>query len=109
MPDYIHHPLNTEIRSIGGYYKVLQEGVIDFEGGKVLYALKGAQADTACCGPAGMGFISVAGILLSWKSRKNENGLPVSEVRHITDTESRKRLKAALRKRFPYIEVVEFD
>ena len=109
MATYIHHPLNEEIRSIGGYYKVMEEGVLDFEGTKVFFALKGAQADTACCGPGGMGFLSVAGVLVSYKQEKNEDGLPVSEVKHVTDTEARKRIKALLKKKYPYIDVVEFD
>lgn len=109
MPKYVHYPLNEEIRSIGGYYKVMQEDTLDFEGRKILYTLRGAQADTACCGPGGMGFLSVAGIITAWKSEKNEEGLPVSEIKHITDTEARKRIKAALKQKFPYIEIVQFD
>jgi hypothetical protein len=109
LPKYTHYPLNEEIRSIGGYYKVLQEGILDFEGKKILYALKGAHADTACCGPGGMGLISVAGYIVAWKSEKNEDGLAVSEVKHVTDREVRKRLKVELKKKIPYIDVVEFD
>jgi hypothetical protein len=109
LPEYIHYPLNEEIRSIGGYYKVLQEGLLDFEDHKVLFALKGAHADTACCGPGGMGFLAVPGFVLSWKSGKNAEGLPVSEVKHITDTGTRKRIKAVLKQKFQYIDVVEFD
>lgn len=109
MPKYVHHPLNEEIRSIGGYYKVMEESVLDFEGNKVLFSLRGAHADTACCGPGGMGFLSVAGTLVAYKAEKNEEGLPVSEVKHVTDREARKRIKALLKQRFPYIDVVEFD
>ena len=109
MPKYVHHPLNEEIRSIGGYYKVMEESVLDFEGNKVLFSLRGAHADTACCGPGGMGFLSVAGTLVAYKAEKNEEGLPVSEVKHVTDREARKRITALLKKKFPYIDVVEFD
>lgn len=109
LPEYTHYPLNEEIRSIGGYYKVLQEGVLDFEGKKVLYTLRGAHVDTACCGPGGMGFVSVAGYIVSWKSEKNEDDLPVSEVKHVTDREARKRIQSALKQKFPYIDVFEFD
>jgi hypothetical protein len=105
----VHHPINEEIRSIGGYYKILEEGVLDFEGKKVFYALKGAHADTSCCGPRGMGLITVPGYVVSWKSEKNEDGLPVSEIKHITGREERKRIKALLKKQFPYIDTFEFD
>jgi hypothetical protein len=109
LPEYIHHPLNEEIRSIGGYYKVLEEDVIDFECKKLLVTLKGAQADTACCGPGGMGFLSVAGYVTSWKSRKTDEGLPVSDIKHVTDREARKRIKVLLKQKFPYIDLVQFD
>lgn len=109
MPEYVHHPINEEIRSIGGYYKVLEEGILDFEGRKVLYVLKGAHADTSCCGPRGMGLLTVPGYVTSWKSGKDESGLPVSEVKHITDREEQKRIKALLKKQYTYIEIVDFD
>ncbi|HEY5532674.1 MAG TPA: hypothetical protein VIK22_11850 [Candidatus Anoxymicrobiaceae bacterium] len=109
MPKYVHFPINEEIRGIGGYYKVLEEGVIDFEDKKVLYALKGAHFDSSCCTVRGVGMVAIAGYLASWKSAQNENGFPVSEVKHINDTESRKQIKALLKKRFPYIEVFDFD
>lgn len=109
MPKYFHFPLNEEIRGIGGFYKVLEEGAIDFEGKKVLYALKGAHFDTSCCTVRGLGVVSVPGYVVSWKSSKNEDGFQVSEVKHVNDTEARKRIKALLKQRFPYIEVFDFD
>lgn len=109
MPGYTHYPLNEEIRGIGGYYMVLEEGVLDFEEKKVLYALKGAHLDTSCCNVRGAAVVSVAGYLTSWKSSKNDEDVPVSEVKHVNNTGERKRIKAALKQKFPYIEVFDFD
>lgn len=106
---YVHVPLNEEIRAIGGYYKVLEEGVIDFDGKKVFFVLKGAHVDTSCCGPGGMGFISVPGFITSWKSSKSEDGLAVSEVKRIRDTEPRRKIKAIIGQKYPYISVVDFE
>ena len=86
MTRYTHFPLNEEIRSIGGYYKVLDEGVIDFEGEKILNALKGAHVETSCCGTGGMGLVSIPGFVVSWKSSESDDGYPISEVKHVTDT-----------------------
>lgn len=105
----MHHPINEEIRSIGGYYKILQEGILDYGDKKVFYVLKGAHADTSCCGPKGMGLLSIPGYIQRWKFEKNEDGFPVTEVKHITDTDARKQIKALLKKQFSYIEVFEFD
>lgn len=106
---YVHLPLDEEIRSIGGYYKVLEEGTLTSEGREVLYVLKAARAETACCGNGGLGYISVPGYLVSYKSGKNEDGLDVSEVRRVKDARIRKRLKLELFKKFPYITVIDFD
>ena len=109
MPRYVHYPLNVEIRSIGGFYKVLEEGILDVDGQKVLYALKGAHVETSCCGSGGVGFISVPGVVTSWKSGKDENGNPVSEVKHITSTKQKDRIRALLKQRFPYVNMVDFE
>lgn len=106
---YVHVPLNEEIRAIGGYYKVLEEGVLDFEGKKVLFVMKGAHVDTSCCGEGGMAFISVPGYVVSYKSSKNEAGMDVSEVKRIRDTGPRKKIKEMIAGRYPYISVVDFD
>lgn len=106
---YVHLPIDEEIRSVGGYYKVLEEGILEFRGKKVLYVLKAAHVETSCCGAGGLGFISVPGFLISYKSEKNDNGLPVSEVKKVLDAEDRKSIRDVLLKKYPYISVVEFD
>ncbi len=105
---YVHLPIDEEIRSVGGYYKILKEGVFEFKGKKVIYVLKAAHVDTSCCGAGGLGFISVPGFLMSYKSEKNENGLPVSEVKKILDEDDRKSIRNELLKKYPYISVVDF-
>lgn len=106
---YVHQPLNEEIRAIGGYYKVLEEGVLDFEDKKVLFVLKGANVETSCCGTGGMAFISVPGYVVSWKSSRNEDGCDISEVKRVKDTEPRKKIKALINQKYPYISVVDFE
>ena len=106
---YVHTPVNEEIRSIGGYYKVLEEGVLDVDGMKVLYALKAAHVDTSCCGAGGMGFLSVPGQLVMYKSETDENGHTVSEVKHIVNKGPRACVRELLKQKYPYINVIEFD
>lgn len=106
---HVHQPLDKEIRSIGGYYKVLEEGLLDFEGRKVLYVLKGAHVETSCCGPGGLGYLSVPGYVRSWKSGKNEEGMAVSEVERVRDKNARKKIHDILAGRYPYITVIDFD
>lgn len=106
---HVHQPVDEEIRSIGGYYKVLEEGVLDFEGKKVLFIVKGAHVETSCCGAGGLAYISVPGYLASWKSGKNEDGLDVSEVERVKDEVTRGRIKDILAERYSYVSVIDFD
>jgi hypothetical protein len=106
---YVHLPLNEEIRSIGGYYKVLEEGLLDFEGRKILYAVKGANVETSCCGSGGVAYINIPGYLTAWKSSKNEDDLDVSEVKRIRDSAIQKNVRKILSERYPYISVIDFD
>lgn len=109
MRVYVHQPVDEEIRSIGGYYKVLQEGVLDLDGREVLYVLKAAHVDTSCCGEGGMGYISVPGFVVSFKSSLNEQGLAVSEVERIREENDRRKVRGHLKNLHPFIEVVDFD
>lgn len=106
---YVHLPLDEEIRSIGGYYKVLEDGVLEFEGREVLYVLKAAHVETSCCGAGGVGFLSVPGYVTSWKSARNEDGCEVSRVERVRDREKQRLIRSILTKRYPYISVIDFD
>ncbi len=106
---HVHQKIDEEIRSIGGYYKVLEEEVLDFNGRKVLYVLKGAHVETSCCGTGGIGCISVPGYVSSWKSSTNEEELAVSEVERVRGKEVQRQLRAILKKKYPYIDVIDFD
>lgn len=88
---------------------MLEEGVLDFEGHKVLYALKGAHVDTSCCGSGGMGFLSIPGYVTGWKSTTSDDGYPVTEVKRIRDSAAQKQIKALLAQKYPYISVIDFE
>jgi hypothetical protein len=106
--EYVHLEIDREIRSIGGYYKVLEEGVLDLDGREVLYVLKGAHVDTSCCGSGGMGFLYVPGYVLSHRSAVNTEGLAVSEVERIDEGDARRRITVLLKEKYPYIDAVDF-
>ena len=106
---YVHQPLNEEIRSIGGYYKVLEEGILELDEKKVLYVLLAAHTDTSCCGARGGAFISIPGYVSSWKSSTNEDGASVSEVKRVRDSDAQKQIKALLGKKYSYVLVIDFE
>ncbi|MDY6795987.1 MAG: hypothetical protein SWK76_12050 [Actinomycetota bacterium] len=108
MAEHVHQSLNEEIRSVAGYYIVLEEGVLKYNGREVLFLVQAAEIDTSCCGSGGMGYIYVPGYLQSLKSYKNDSGLWVSEVERIKDEDERREIEGLLRDRYPVFQQVSF-
>jgi len=108
VPEHVHQPLGEEIRSIAGYYMVLEERTLEYRGRQLLYLLEAAAADTSCCGRAGMGFIMVPGYVVTLRERKNGDGLWVSEVDRVSEEAERKEIAALLRERHPGFQQVMF-
>ncbi len=105
---YVHQRIGEEIRSIAGYYQVLEEVVVEYEGRDLFYLLEAAVVDTSCCGSGGMGFIRVPGFVKDWKFGLNEDGLFVSEVERVEGEEERKKIARWLRARHPGFQEVVF-
>ncbi len=60
------HPLiGQEIEAIGGHYVFTKEEILEHESGRILYLVGCAVADRSCCGPAGCGYVVVAGYIVS--------------------------------------------
>ena len=108
MPEHVHQPIGEEVRSIAGYYMVLEEAVLQYKGREILYLVEAAAADTSCCGGAGMGFIMVPGYVVDLRGRRNEEGLWVSQVERIDDEEERREITEILKKRHPGFQQILF-
>jgi hypothetical protein len=108
MAEHIHQPIDEEIRSIAGYYLVLEEGVIKYKGRDLLYLVEMAAIETSCCGRGGMGFIMVPGYIDALKARQNDDGLWVSDVDRVGGEEERKDITRLLLARHPGFQQVNF-
>lgn len=108
MAEHVHQQIDEEIRSMAGYYMVLQESILEYNGREVLYLIEAAAADTSCCGGAGMGFIMVPGYIRSLKTHQNQEGLWVSEVDRISDEDERGELTRLLKQNNPGFQQVDF-
>ncbi|MCX7635208.1 MAG: hypothetical protein N2Z74_05620 [Syntrophales bacterium] len=109
MAEYVHVPVGEEIRSIAGYYKVLEEGVLEYRGREVLYLLKMAVVETSCCGEGGLGFISVPGYLISYRSGRNAQGAWVSRVERVSGEDEQREIAEMLKGRHPHFHQVAFS
>ncbi len=108
MAEHAHQPLEEEIRSIAGYYMVLEEGVLEYKGREVLYLVQMAAIETSCCGRGGMGFILVPGFINALKARRNDDGLWVSDVDRVEGEEDRGEITGLLLARHPGFQQVNY-
>jgi hypothetical protein len=91
------HELGAEIRSISGAYQLDEEERKEIAGKEILYAIGNAVVDSACCGSFGCYYAVVLGYVVKWKFKRNDAGLPVSEVEPIRDELSKKEIEQILR------------
>ena len=91
--EYIHQGLNQEITAIGGHYVLVKEVRLPFHGREILYLVGHAAFDTTCCGAGGCAYALVSGFVASWHSSRNEDGLPVSRLEPINDTDTQNGIR----------------
>jgi hypothetical protein len=96
--EYVHQELNQEVTAIGGRYLLVKEGRLPFQGREVLYLVGHAAFDTTCCGVGGCAYALVPGFIQDWKSGTNEDGLTVSQVESIHDTNAQQKLQRLIQK-----------
>jgi hypothetical protein len=105
MKRHTHQELDTEVFSIAGHYKVLEEGKMTFGKREFLYVMGGAVVDCSCCGSGGCQFVQVPGYILSWKMLTDANGLAISKVEPIIDPGERKEISKMLARKFPHAQI----
>jgi hypothetical protein len=105
MIEHIHQPPGTEVRCIGGHYTITEEGRMSHRGRILLFVVGVAIIDSSCCGMGGCRFIHVPGYVRVWQNQTRPDGLPVSTVEPIADTEDQKTIKAILDRQFPHSQV----
>ncbi len=108
MAEYVHVEVGEEIRSIAGYYKVLEEGVLEYKGREVLYLVKMAVVETSCCGPGGMGFISVPGYIVASRARQDAQGTWITDVERISDEAEQREITGILKSGNPHFHQIDF-
>jgi len=92
--EYTHLELGEDVAiGIAGYYTPGREVRLDYNGREVLCVLGSAVVEAACCGVGNWGYALVPGYIVHWQHKKNEAGLPVTEVEPISDEETRDNIK----------------
>ena len=98
MTKYTHLELNQDIEALAGYYTPQKEVRFQYNNREVLYLISQAVVNRSCCGVAEFIQATVPGYIISWQTETNKNGLPVSEVEPITDTEAQDNIRKIIYK-----------
>ena len=95
--EYVHLPLGEDVVAFAGYYTPEQEVRLPFRGRELLYVTGHIVVESAChgdtCSPQNYWYGIAQGYVVRWQYRKNESGLPASEVEPIVDRETRKEIE----------------
>ena len=108
MSEYTHLELNKEYCSISGYYIPCEENLLKYNGRDVLYVLGRAAAESTCCGSGNWDYILVVGYVIKWQYKKNQSGLPVSEIEIVNNPTDKENLIKVIQKAKPIINRIDF-
>jgi hypothetical protein len=104
--EHVHPELNAEVESIGGWYLIDKEVILQHDGRETVVAFGCALVDKSCCG-AGTGcrFANVAGYVLAWKVKDGADGLPISYVEPIEDEAAQEEIRRLINSIEPHCQV----
>jgi hypothetical protein len=100
---YTHLPLGKDVEAFAGYYTPENEVRLKYRGREVLYVTGHVVVEATCSGDscgiadtyvaANYWYAIVPGYVLKWQGERNKNGLPVTEVELIKDTETQEDIR----------------
>ena len=96
LSQYTHGPLDESIVAIGGYFRIIEEKRMAYDGERVLYLMGLAHMDNACCGSWGCNYAIVKGFITDWKYKIDQQGYAVTQVVPVTDAEEQERIRTAI-------------
>ena len=111
--EYVHQELGKELEVPAGYYTLFEELKLKHKGKEALCVTGVGVVECSCCagfsiaGGSGGTYALVPGYLVSWKSRKNASGLPISDVEPIINDVERREIAKKIRE-IEYVGNIEF-
>jgi hypothetical protein len=105
--DYIHAELGKEVNALSGYYTVVDEKIVPYNGREALCFIGEYVTHGYCCGRSESSYAQVAGYIVNWKAKRDTHGTPISEVEPITDEKVKRELTDII-KGNEFVRIVEF-
>jgi hypothetical protein len=104
---YLHLEIGKDIATgIAGYYTLLKEVRLPFNGREVLYIVGRAVLEASCCGTGDWTYATVPGYLVGWKT-STEAGLPASDIEPMLNEAEREEVQRIIQDK-EFVEVVHF-
>ena len=101
--EYTHRPLGEDGFAFAGFYTPEKEVRLAFRGREVLYVTGQIVIEATChegtCAIGTHGYAIVAGYVVRWQYRRNEEGQPVSEIEPVVDRETKMEIGQIIQKR----------
>ena len=94
---YTHLELDKNVTCVAGYYTPQKEVRLKYDAREILYVVGRAVIESSCCGLGNWGYALVPGYIVSWQTRKNDAGLPVSEVEPISDEATKNNIRKIIK------------
>jgi hypothetical protein len=97
MKTYTHLELNKDVPAPSGYYTPQKEVKVLYNGREVLYTVSQAVIESSCCGVSDFSSVMVPGYIKGWRTLKNKDGFPVTEVEPINDEADRDAIRKIIK------------
>ena len=95
------------MHALSGYYTAVDEKKVPYKGREALCLIGEYVTFGYCCGRSESSYAQIAGYIVNWKSKKNKDGTPISEVEPVTDAKAKKDLTDII-KASEFVRIVEF-
>ncbi len=107
MSKYTHLEINKDVPTPSGHYTPQKEVRLKLDGREVLYVLREAVIDSSCCGTGEFNSALVPGYIVRWRTKKNQDGTPVSLVESVNDEKTRDSIRLIIKEK-EHIAQTEF-
>ena len=97
--EYTHLELDKDLKCVAGYYTPQKEVRLKYNNREILYVVGQSVVESSCCGIGSWEYGIVPGYILNWQNKRNEAGLPVSEVEPISDKTAQDNIRNIIQSR----------
>ena len=99
LTEYTHLELGKDYAAgTAGHYTPQQEVRLKYDNREVLYITGQTLIKATCCGTGNWGYAEVPGYIVNWRNKRNEAGLPISEVEPIADKKAQDKIRQIIEK-----------